>query len=216
MQGLGSATIDHSQVADNKYLDYNFQREIIKKKHMLDLMMQKKLSRRKKKIIKVYGKDMLAEMYLDLLNITEGEMTLKRILSPLSGRVPRSIKKSKQKKKVWDNTMTISPNQTLKFTSSSIFNGPTEQKSSRSASRKHNTGSRNRRVDKTRVTSADNLHEEGRTVVSNPQSNSQGKRTASTHVKTRVIQEPSRTIKNKGNHSRVLNLRSPGPQIHRK
>lgn len=51
---------------------------------MLDLMMQKKMSRRKKNIIKVYGKDMLAEMYLDLLNITEGEKIPGKILSPLS------------------------------------------------------------------------------------------------------------------------------------
>ena len=71
-------------LVENRYLDYNFQKEIIKKKHMLDLMMQKKMSTRKKKIIKVYGKDMLAEMYLDLLNITDGEKIPGKILSPLS------------------------------------------------------------------------------------------------------------------------------------
>ena len=45
--------------------------KIMKKKRMLDLMISRKLSSKKKQIIKTYGKDMIAEMYLDLLNLSE-------------------------------------------------------------------------------------------------------------------------------------------------
>lgn len=82
---------------------------------MLDLMM-KKMTRRKKNIIKIYGKDMLAEMYLDLLNITEGDTIPKRILSPLSKRLPKTVK-SKSRKQDWNFDNTISNNIT-------IFNSP--------------------------------------------------------------------------------------------
>jgi len=51
--------------------DYDEVKRTVKKKKMLDLMIQKKLSTKKKKIIKTYGQDMIAEMYLDLLNVTE-------------------------------------------------------------------------------------------------------------------------------------------------
>lgn len=44
--------------------------KILKKKRMLDLMIKRKLSPQKKQIIKTYGKDMIAEMYLDLVNLT--------------------------------------------------------------------------------------------------------------------------------------------------
>lgn len=40
---------------------------------MLDLMTKKVLSTKKKRIIKTYGSDMIAEMYLDLMNVTEGK-----------------------------------------------------------------------------------------------------------------------------------------------
>lgn len=43
----------------------------LRKKKMLDLMIRRKLSPKKKKIIQTYGKDMIAEMYLDLLNLSE-------------------------------------------------------------------------------------------------------------------------------------------------
>lgn len=89
-------------------------------------MMQKKMTRRKKNIIKIYGKDMLAEMYLDLLNITEGDAIPKRILSPLSKKLPKSVKKVRPKKSNWnrDNTISYGNNQTFKLNNSSIFNSP--------------------------------------------------------------------------------------------
>jgi len=40
---------------------------------MLELMIRKKMSSKKKEIIHAYGKDMIAEMYLDLLNVTDGK-----------------------------------------------------------------------------------------------------------------------------------------------
>ena len=43
----------------------------LKKKRMLDLMTKRKMSPKKKQIIKTYGKDMIAEMYLDLINLAE-------------------------------------------------------------------------------------------------------------------------------------------------
>lgn len=117
------------------FLEHNFKKEIIKKKHMLDLMMQKKMSKRKKKIIKVYGKDMLAEMYLDLLNVTEGEAIPKRILSPLSGRAPKNLKLGGKKRR-WNNDNTMQErNPNFKLNSESIFNLPNSKKSSRSNSR---------------------------------------------------------------------------------
>lgn len=45
----------------------------LKKKKMLDLFIKKKLSPKKKRIIQTYGKDMIAEMYLDLLNLHENK-----------------------------------------------------------------------------------------------------------------------------------------------
>ena len=43
----------------------------LKKKRMLDLITKRKMSPKKKQIIKTYGKDMIAEMYLDLINLAE-------------------------------------------------------------------------------------------------------------------------------------------------
>ena len=91
---------------------------------MLDLMLQNKMSRRKKKIIKVYGKDMLAEMYLDLLNVTEGRAIPKRILSPLSGKFPRGLRNVKSKKNKWNNDSTLPVTNNFKLNSMSIFNVP--------------------------------------------------------------------------------------------
>lgn len=117
---------------ENRYLDYNFQKEIMKKKHMLDLMMQKKMSHRKKNIIRVYGKDMLAEMYLDLLNITEGEKIPGKILSPLSGRAHKTVNRSKSKKKEWNNDPKVAVefdyNKTFRLTHSSMFDQPNTSK----------------------------------------------------------------------------------------
>jgi hypothetical protein len=124
--------------SENKYLELNFQREIIKKKHMLDLMMQKKMNRRKKKIIKVYGKDMLAEMYLDLLNINEGEVIPKRLLSPLAGKVPKNFKTGgRNKKSRWNNNSTIpvQDSRNFKLNGGSMFNSPNDKKLSMNKSR---------------------------------------------------------------------------------
>lgn len=88
-------------------VSHNVKKNIIKKKHMLDLMLQKKMSRRKKKIIKIYGKDMLAEMYLDLLNVTEGKAIPQRILSPLSGQLPLNLKNARSKKNRWNKDSTL-------------------------------------------------------------------------------------------------------------
>lgn len=142
--------------SENKFLDLNFQREIIKKKHMLDLMMQKKMSRRKKKIIKVYGKDMLAEMYLDLLNITEGETIPKRILSPLSGRIPKNFRRGGSKKSRWNNNNTIptKDSRTFKLNNTSMFNSPNNIKSSSRSRSKRANGSRSKEV-RNEVTSAE-------------------------------------------------------------
>jgi hypothetical protein len=118
--------------SENKHLELNFQREIIKKKHMLDLMMQKKMNRRKKKIIKVYGKDMLAEMYLDLLNINEGEVIPKRLLSPLAVKVPKNIRIGRSKKSRWNNnsTIPIQDSRNFKFNGGSMFNSPNDKNKS--------------------------------------------------------------------------------------
>lgn len=134
--------------SENKFLDLNFQREIIKKKHMLDLMMQKKMSRRKKKIIKVYGKDMLAEMYLDLLNITEGESIPKRILSPLSGRIPKNIRRGGSKRTRWNNdsTIPIKDSRNFKLNNTSMFNSPNNIKSSSRSRGKRTNGSRSKEI----------------------------------------------------------------------
>ena len=51
--------------------DYDLQKKTMRKKKMLDLMIRRKLSPKKKKIIQTYGKDMIAEMYLDLINLSE-------------------------------------------------------------------------------------------------------------------------------------------------
>ena len=139
------------RLPERGYMEQNFQKEIIKKKHMLDLMMQKKMSRRKKKIIKVYGKDMLAEMYLDLLNITENDSIPKRILSPLSGRLPKKIKNIKNKvKNNWnnDNTIHYQNNNNFKLNSVSIFNIPHKRSRSKSRSLSKNKNStRSRNID---------------------------------------------------------------------
>ena len=97
---------------------------------MLELMIQKKMNERKKNIIKIYGKDMLAEMYLDLLNITDGDTITKRMLSPLSKRLPKVNIKRKQKKHQWnfDQTITYENNRTFKLNSTSIFNSPNDRK----------------------------------------------------------------------------------------
>jgi hypothetical protein len=50
-----------------------FKNKTLKKKKMLDLFIKKKLSTKKKRIIQTYGKDMIAEMYLDLLNLHENK-----------------------------------------------------------------------------------------------------------------------------------------------
>ncbi|CAI2384412.1 unnamed protein product [Moneuplotes crassus] len=50
---------------------YDLQKKTLRKMKMLDLMTRKKLSRKKKKIIQTYGKDMISEMYLDLMNLSE-------------------------------------------------------------------------------------------------------------------------------------------------
>ena len=93
---------------------------------MLELMIQKKMNDRKKNIIKIYGKDMLAEMYLDLLNITEGDVITKRMLSPLSRKLPKVLKKRKVKRGQWnfDKTITYADNRSFKLDSTSIFNSP--------------------------------------------------------------------------------------------
>jgi hypothetical protein len=123
--------------SENKYLELNFQREIIKKKHMLDLMMQQKMNTRKKKIIKVYGKDMLAEMYLDLLNINEGEVIPKRLLSPLAGKVPKNIRVGRSKKSRWNNNSTIpaQDSRNFKLNGGSMFNSPNDKNKSMNKSR---------------------------------------------------------------------------------
>ena len=48
-----------------------YKNKTLKKKRMLDLMTKRKMSPKKKQIIKTYGKDMIAEMYLDLMNLAE-------------------------------------------------------------------------------------------------------------------------------------------------
>jgi hypothetical protein len=50
-----------------------FINKTLKKKTMLDLFIKKKLSSNKKRIIQTYGKDMIAEMYLDLLNLQQNK-----------------------------------------------------------------------------------------------------------------------------------------------
>jgi hypothetical protein len=59
----------------------------LKKKRMLDLMIRKKMSSKKKQIIQTYGKEMIAEMYLDLLNITE-EARLKSKIKEFGDKSP--------------------------------------------------------------------------------------------------------------------------------
>lgn len=111
------------------------------KKHMLELMIQKKMNDRKKNIIKIYGKDMLAEMYLDLLNITEGDVIKKRMLSPLNQKLPKVFKKRKMKKGRWnfDNTITYADNRSFKLDSTSIFNSPVNIKLEESKEEKSNS-----------------------------------------------------------------------------
>jgi hypothetical protein len=145
--------------SENKHLELNFQKEIIKKKHMLDLMMQKKMNRRKKKIIKVYGKDMLAEMYLDLLNITEGEVIPKRLLSPLAGKVPKNIRIGRSKKSRWNNNSTIpmQNSRNFKFNGGSMFNSPNDRNRSvnKSRSRSKKVIETNSKEKRSEVLSAD-------------------------------------------------------------
>ena len=38
---------------------------------MLNLFIKRKINPKNKKVIKAYGKDIIAEMYFDLLNFTE-------------------------------------------------------------------------------------------------------------------------------------------------
>jgi hypothetical protein len=159
---------------------------------MLDLMMQKKLSRRKKKIIKVYGKDMLAEMYLDLLNITEGEAIPRRILSPLSGRVPRQVKKNRYRKQDWnkDNTLPKEQNRTFKLNSTSIFNSPhnkrAEGSKSRSNSKRRKLGNKTIKNDHGGITSAEETrHETADSKIK--RKNNEDRRAFSTGVKTRNV-----------------------------
>jgi hypothetical protein len=52
-----------------------FINKTLKKKTMLDLFIKKKLSLNKKRIIQAYGQDMIAEMYLDLLNLQQNKKT---------------------------------------------------------------------------------------------------------------------------------------------
>lgn len=215
-------TPDHQQLQgnmDNKFMDYNFQKDIIKKKHMLDLMMQKKLNRRKKKIIKVYGKDMLAEMYLDLLNITEGEAIPRRILSPLSGRVPRQIKKGRYRKQDWnsDSTLPKEQNRTFKLNTASIFNSPHNKKvyssRSRSNSRKKQLGNKIVKNDHGGITSAEDTRHE--TADSNARKNNKEDRRAfSTGVKTRN----TKTLKPNATHKQTISPdeKYQNYRIHRK
>lgn len=68
----------------------------LKKKRMLDLMIRKKMSSKKKQIIQTYGKEMIAEMYLDLLNITEGAK-LKSKLKEYGEKSPELDYETKEK-----------------------------------------------------------------------------------------------------------------------
>ena len=89
---------------------------------------------------------MLAEMYLDLLNITESNTIPKRILSPLAKKLPKSVKRVRPKKSNWnnDNTITYGNNQTFKLNTSSIFNSPNNKSSrNKTSSTKRNKRSEN-------------------------------------------------------------------------
>lgn len=181
-------------------------------------MMQKKMSKRKKKIIKVYGKDMLAEMYLDLLNITEGEAIPKRILSPLSGTVPKGFRRNNRKQN-WnnDNTMNRNPNRTFKLNTTSIFNSPNNKNTSRSKSGSKSRVNKFNIHSSTRnqggVTSADRTrHETADSKIMSQNS----KRALSSGINT---QNHSKTLKHKG--ARTRTILSPDPRggqikIHRK
>lgn len=67
-----SGEFEPSAFGETKRTDYDRIKQTVKKKNMLDLMTQNALSSRKKRIIKTYGSEMIAEMYLDLMNITLG------------------------------------------------------------------------------------------------------------------------------------------------
>lgn len=217
----------HRGFEDHKYLDFKIQKEIIKKKHMLDLMMQKKMSTRKKKIIKVYGKDMLAEMYLDLLNITEGETIPKRILSPLSGRIPKNFKRNRSKKNNWNNDSTVPQtlDKTFKLNSTSIFNSPNNKKSGRNKTRNLNKHkhSGNKTLDKSRIGTSDSKY------ISDAQNSTlpaasrnvpkEHKRARSTGVKLRENQNQNKGLRLKGKHTRTIMSPDPryrGMKIQRK
>ena len=71
-------TIQHNSKFDGNTYDYDQIKQAVKKKKILDIMTQKPLSPRKKRMIKTYGSNMIAEMYLDLMTVSEAKKQAKQ------------------------------------------------------------------------------------------------------------------------------------------